>query len=1649
MFKLHKNKSQKSGEKLAFNFSNFHALQVPKGWDKLSVSIVSVETGKTVAKSGKASVRNGNCRWTETLSESIWIPGDDATGVTEEYLFKFLVFMGSSRSGILGEATVNLASYMSSKTSVPLSLPLEKCNNGTILQVKVQCLTPRKKVRDYQWKDTNSQLEDVENDDIENNSDVSDGTFTRSGGSSSSNHLDGTIYPGELSSRDPSFSASGSRHSLDSMDGSFGKDNYSPQGSFLIGRQDSTGSQTGSSYGSYSFHDSARANYSSLNSKVASTVSRTQNHRDDSNRASRTVPASPLQNSGSFKDLETAEATIEELRAEAKMWEQNARKLVIDMEKLQKDLYDQSKCQESLEMELSASRTQCTGLKQEMENLKILYEESLAKETVTESMKFQAKDIDSIRKEFEEEMKFQKEENANLALQLKKTQESNIELVSILQELEETIQKQKMEIDSLSKLKSEFQVGASGLECDDARQKNSSKQDLTKVRKSSCDSDPEDSMFENSTKDLHMELELEKNSELNLQHQQLQELQKNLEGTIWYLERTLDDKNKETEVLLKKNKELEQGLTSQVLVKCETQWRDQLAEKEEKIAILEAKLFTAHDSQSLMEKGFENEGYHNLITENESLKEKVQELERDCNELTDENLELLFKLKESKKDVLTGSVCHKSSSQEDLDNVCKSGFELSKLKSQLDETERQQTKKITVKGFSADYLQVQDVDLKNKCADLEIQLGALKDKASYLDCELCKWRARAEEQENQICELQQKLECYQAKETELKVLPSDVSPDSVENSKLLSELHEQIQLTLSNAKKWCFALGSPTKSECSFRSDDSEISITTDALTQKEQIEIILKNFSQLKELLKEKTCGINNGKEVQTTVVNSVEILNELEVHTSDQGQENLNEIPDDEETNPDKELTGKISEINKLKSDNVLKEEEVEALRRCQQEYESQISNLQKEKSQLEEHVENILSEAVITSKILDDLKNEISVLTSNMDSQVSANKILERKYSELESGKNELEVQLSEIEEENVQLSERICGLEAQLRYLTDARESNRLELQNSELHAMNLKDELRKLETQMEAQKVDMKKKLQDMQNLWLEASKECEYLKIANPKLQSTAESLIDECSLLQKSNRELMMQKIELHEHCMVLEAELKESEKIYCHILKEVEIFEEKYASLLEEIDSKEKAINLELDALVHENKNHKEKLVSEESLVNQMYLEKTFEVENLQREVAHLTEQISATHDEERSTSATLLEVSSLRASKTVLEASIQEVQGRLKLSESNFTAHQMESETKIQELTGELVASKHNQEVLMADHEKLLNLLEDVKSNEEKLKTTVRGLDLKAKASEYERLQLVEEISSLNVQLQKTALLQDEILSLKRMLNEVKLENERLKASLQILSRDHEEIQAERTLFVQKISVNQNAISELENCKNRKVALEEKLLRLEGDLAAREAQGSQEAALKNELAQIRRENSRFQRKMKCLQEEKEECMRRVQALEEELKLKKTVDQDLSKSCNSVVSPYPECDCARTSTNGDCNLSMVDDNEQSLGARNSQSTEIDPLLKIQSLENELAEALEANDMYKSQLKSMLSQVPSSRLEIPMTSTIEDGVANKEGYEHKVSYLEAELRDLRERYLQMSIKYAEVEDQKEQLVLKLKAGKNRRSWFS
>lgn len=58
-------------------------------------------------------------------------------------------------------------------------------------------------------------------------------------------------------------------------------------------------------------------------------------------------------------------------------------------------------------------------------------------------------------------------------------------------------------------------------------------------------------------------------------------------------------------------------------------------------------------------------------------------------------------------------------------------------------------------------------------------------------------------------------------------------------------------------------------------------------------------------------------------------------------------------------------------------------------------------------------------------------------------------------------------------------------------------------------------------------------------------------------------------------------------------------------------------------------------------------------------------------------------------------------------------------------------------------------------------------------------------------------------------------------------------------------------------------------------------------------------------------------------------------------------------------------------------------------------------------------------------------------------------GTGTRQKYERTKSSLETELRDLRERYLTMSLKYAEVEAQRENLVMKLKATNGANRWFS
>ncbi|GJS13136.1 hypothetical protein Tco_0407608 [Tanacetum coccineum] len=103
--------------------------------------------------------------------------------------------------------------------------------------------------------------------------------------------------------------------------------------------------------------------------------------------------------------------------------------------------------------------------------------------------------------------------------------------------------------------------------------------------------------------------------------------------------------------------------------------------------------------------------------------------------------------------------------------------------------------------------------------------------------------------------------------------------------------------------------------------------------------------------------------------------------------------------------------------------------------------------------------------------------------------------------------------------------------------------------------------------------------------------------------------------------------------------------------------------------------------------------------------------------------------------------------------------------------------------------------------------------------------------------------------------------------------------------------------------------------------------------------------------------------------------------------------------------------------------------------GANETRSQEdIDYAAKIEMLEPEL----DANKKLKPEGRNSLSSAPRKE-------KAKNGAVTKEMFERTKSSLETELKDLRDRYLEMSLKYAEVEAERGDLVMQLKTNSTRK----
>ncbi|CAA0830347.1 Unknown protein [Striga hermonthica] len=675
------NSNRQSRSRVDFKISNLQALQVPKGWDRLYVTIIHVETGRTVAKLGKAIVRNGGCQWIDTISESISITRDDSSKEYEGCLVKLILSMGSTRSSILGEANINLGQFASSRVPSAVSQPLKKCIYGTILQLKIQCVIPRSKTGDEESKSLSFREKDrhLLNHEVETNLHTSDNSSE-----STPRAADRAVIssPRELDSKETSQTSS-----IESMEGSMLNENLSTKRAFESEKCKLLENQAESIYNN---------------------VASSKNH------------------------LEASERT-----AEAKMWERNARKLMVDLDLSRKELSDVLKKHSELTIELSAARAEHDSLNREVEKLKLELKKSTENQC-TRDMIAKSENLSQMQKVLEDEMKYQQDLNENIGHQLKRSQESNVELVSVLQELEQTIEQQRIEIEKLSSLKK-------------------------------------------------------------------------LEADFKLLEQVLRDKTDDLDNERRSNREN--------LLLLEKDFEFKLSAKEEEIASLEATLSGYVKGDHFEALDDNNVSNLDVVRENEMLRGKIRELEKDCGELTDENLELLFKLKDLNK-IAGIEKCSSfdSISSEHPPTVCPSDeseasdvkFQLSiktELQKNLEALERK--KNDLERDLSG--MQQENVRLWENVSGLESQITQLKDEslkerehskslAKSLKDDIGKLKRKSEDLESQLSRARE--ECEYLKEENINLQNFNMKA-SHEISHLIddkSKLHDSLKEARSKAE---------------------------------------------------------------------------------------------------------------------------------------------------------------------------------------------------------------------------------------------------------------------------------------------------------------------------------------------------------------------------------------------------------------------------------------------------------------------------------------------------------------------------------------------------------------------------------------------------------------------------------------------------------------------------------------------------------------------------------------------------------------------------------------------------------------------------------------------------------------------------------
>ncbi|KAK9277120.1 hypothetical protein L1049_006659 [Liquidambar formosana] len=442
MFKSARWRSEKNKIKAVFKLQ-FHATQVPQVvGDALMISVVPADVGRPTARLEKSAVRDGSCYWENPVCETVKFVQEPKTGKIHERVYHFLISNGSSKMGLVGEVSFDFADYAEATKTSCVSLPLKNSKSGAILHVSIQRMQENFDQREVeesedvkikpQDRSLKAQLSNGDIDESIESNPTEDAPFNKT-----------TSHVAELNGNHRA--SSGSDITISSSESSSGLNTPRELGlknsnmhedptSFLSSLSNASECQEPTanvSTGIYQEQQRTQWEWSVGSDHGVSTDDSTNSCHDTLSKE---------------RSQQSSDVEIEKLKTDLVALARQAEVSELELQTLRKQIVREGKRGQDLSREVTSLKEERDALKAECEKFKGFQKEVKVKH----KLQFDGGDPRALLEELRQELNHEKDLNANLRLQLQKTQESNSELMLAVQDLDEILEQKNRETSNFS-----------------------------------------------------------------------------------------------------------------------------------------------------------------------------------------------------------------------------------------------------------------------------------------------------------------------------------------------------------------------------------------------------------------------------------------------------------------------------------------------------------------------------------------------------------------------------------------------------------------------------------------------------------------------------------------------------------------------------------------------------------------------------------------------------------------------------------------------------------------------------------------------------------------------------------------------------------------------------------------------------------------------------------------------------------------------------------------------------------------------------------------------------------------------------------------------------------------------------------------------